>query len=1130
MSQTASNPWMGLRYYQEGQTIYGRTNEILVLGQKVINNTQTVVYGRSGIGKTSILNAGVYPVARKNGLFPVGVRLEHNSIPYINQIRKAVEKGIGHLRKDSYDDQGEKVTTFEEGSIEELVPAIDPEKETLWEYFHRHRFYDAQGRQIRPMVVFDQFEEIFTLEKNGRKITDFFSQLANLLNGVVPDYIAEATDDYANVSQVTEQKVGDDVFAFVDFDIPDESFERYTTDSEFHIVITLREDFLSHLERYSVDIPILKQNRYCLQAIDEEQAALIIMKPVPGIATKEVAKKIISKVIGDEDFELDDKPERQVDSAILSLYLSCLYDKMVEEGEEKITASLVDRFGDNIIQEFYEGSIKGISDSTVEYLENNLLNFDGRRENVSLTNALNIGKVPMEELDRLKDERLIRVFSYGQDLRIEYVHDILCPIINERREKRRIMREQAAAQQEMLLQEAKKREALEAQTRRFRRMIFSLLGAVAAAFLIAAILWIGYKRDYSECYAAFSTMDGWPVGVGKPIPSQAMDQYPVYYRLTRRGRFSRYKFDRVEVVNADRERMLNQFVESPTVSLDEMESTDEKAAAFAQLQRSVASWKYRQETGGRRVSEVLARDYDDNILYSVQFYDAMPPTDSTAVRWAVFFDKSGKAMPVRDNGLDRMRVSYLNGRETGYAFYSAMGSPQVNFENAFGYRYYALDPKSGQPLVSASLNEFGDVSRVDTLAWDICGMRVGAGSSRIQYGPDAVFTHHGDGRTDTLLFSERGVRKYLSSSDLPAALVGKDRIRCFYDAEGHREKLLCYSGGILDSMYVESRDGLTSTTLTWSPGRDYPYVAKKESGPEDEKVTAWFGGFSSEAVTIPIVYAGYHKEVKSISESGGLRMETYSYYDTEDRLYGAGEYASVQKTYDEEGRLLSDVQRDEDDKLYQSKGYEYDIYGALISSYVMGIDGTPVRCGSLDKDNGGASYYKMKFVEDFHGIYVSWKGENEFGEECYITNLDNPIVFRREIEANYVQDYQNSTGQKLWALPVAMEVVENLVAPVSVCYIHLLDKEGTAYRAGLRDGDLLLGLGSWSYRMGNAPVPVALWNETKAVSVKVARPNPAADSYDLLPVVLDEGTKGAEIYKVYFTDKEVERLKKRIEL
>ena len=73
------NPWLGLESYQENQIIYGRNEEIEDLSQRVLNDFDTIVYGKSGIGKTSIINAGVLPIVRKHGFVPIVLRLDHSN-------------------------------------------------------------------------------------------------------------------------------------------------------------------------------------------------------------------------------------------------------------------------------------------------------------------------------------------------------------------------------------------------------------------------------------------------------------------------------------------------------------------------------------------------------------------------------------------------------------------------------------------------------------------------------------------------------------------------------------------------------------------------------------------------------------------------------------------------------------------------------------------------------------------------------------------------------------------------------------------------------------------------------------------------------------------------------------------
>ena len=122
---TNNNPWKGLNFYVEGEILYGRNREIESLSQYIINNTQTVLYGKSGIGKSSILNAGIFPIARQHGLLPVPIRLDHGSgATYIEQIKTAIIRSGAE--------------------IHEILPAIDEKTESLWEFFHRNIFFNKE--------------------------------------------------------------------------------------------------------------------------------------------------------------------------------------------------------------------------------------------------------------------------------------------------------------------------------------------------------------------------------------------------------------------------------------------------------------------------------------------------------------------------------------------------------------------------------------------------------------------------------------------------------------------------------------------------------------------------------------------------------------------------------------------------------------------------------------------------------------------------------------------------------------------------------------------------------------------------------------------------------------------------
>ena len=96
-----NNPWLGLESYKEGQVIYGRDDDIRDLSQCVLNDEETLLYGKSGIGKSSILNAGILPAARRTGYVPVMIRLSHKEDEtYIQQVKRAIVENEVDIREE----------------------------------------------------------------------------------------------------------------------------------------------------------------------------------------------------------------------------------------------------------------------------------------------------------------------------------------------------------------------------------------------------------------------------------------------------------------------------------------------------------------------------------------------------------------------------------------------------------------------------------------------------------------------------------------------------------------------------------------------------------------------------------------------------------------------------------------------------------------------------------------------------------------------------------------------------------------------------------------------------------------------------------------------------------------------
>ena len=92
----ARHPWLGLASFTEEARgyFYGREDEVAELARRVQRKLLTVLFGMSGLGKTSILRAGLVPRLREQGYCPIYVRVDYgrDSPEPAEQIKQAIQR------------------------------------------------------------------------------------------------------------------------------------------------------------------------------------------------------------------------------------------------------------------------------------------------------------------------------------------------------------------------------------------------------------------------------------------------------------------------------------------------------------------------------------------------------------------------------------------------------------------------------------------------------------------------------------------------------------------------------------------------------------------------------------------------------------------------------------------------------------------------------------------------------------------------------------------------------------------------------------------------------------------------------------------------------------------------------
>jgi WD40 repeat protein len=437
----AENPWPGLLSFREADQAWfqGRRAETVELTRLVMRERLTVLFGLSGLGKSSLLQAGLFPLLRQENVFPVYIRPDF--LPpepdLVAQSKAAVARQAA------------------EAEIE--APEANPE-ETLWEYFQRRPadFWSRRNRPVVPLLVFDQFEEIFTLghssAERSRAAEAFIDELAHLAEGSPPAAVERRLEEH-----------------------PDET-ELFSFSPRCKILLAIREDFLPDLEDLRSRIRAITLNRLRLGRMSGD-AALLVVNQAHHLIDESVAEQVVRFVAASHHPGVA-LSNLEVEPALLSVICRELNNKRQKLRQPKITAGLLEGTQEEVLSNFYERSVADQLPEVRSLIEEHLLTVSGYRDSIALENALNTPGVTRAAIDTLIERRLVRIEDRGTP-RLELTHDLLAAVVCTSRDRRREL--EAAEQERTALREAENREQRTLRQLRRSRMM-------AAAFLVLAVV------------------------------------------------------------------------------------------------------------------------------------------------------------------------------------------------------------------------------------------------------------------------------------------------------------------------------------------------------------------------------------------------------------------------------------------------------------------------------------------------------------------------------------------------------------------------------------------------------------------------------------------------------------------
>ena len=345
----------------------------------------------------------------------------------------------------------------------------------------------AAGRTLIPLLIFDQFEEIFTLAQGddfGRqRAAQFAEDLADLVENRAP--------------KALEAKLDRDEAAMEHFD-----FAR----SDYRILLALREDYLAHLEGLKAKMPSVTQNRMRLARMTGAQALAAVAGPGAALVSDEVARAIVRFVAGGTDRDHAELERLEVEPSLLSLVCRELNTTRRAQGHAEISAGLLAGSRDTILTEFYERALADQPPGVRVFIEDELLTDSGYRESIAeerVRKGFVTAGAPAEALATLVDRRLLRVEERLDVRRVELTHDVLCEVVKASRDARKEQEGKAAIERQLAATRATEESTRRALWR--ARMVAAVCAVLAIAAAGSAVY--GYLNQRRARFAELSALD-----------------------------------------------------------------------------------------------------------------------------------------------------------------------------------------------------------------------------------------------------------------------------------------------------------------------------------------------------------------------------------------------------------------------------------------------------------------------------------------------------------------------------------------------------------------------------------------------------------------------------------------------
>lgn len=474
MSLKPQYRYPGIRSFEsaEQELFFGRSEEIRSLYAQVSTLNLVVLFSKSGIGKSSLLNAGLVPLLELEPYIPIKIRLQDTSFSPVATVKNALRPYM------------------DEGALQRHTGATFAEA-GFWESLRACRF-ERYGEPAVPVFLFDQFEEFFEHPPAARR--EFIVDLADLVSERLPNRVSEHL-----LSIPPEQRTPEDM--------------AWHQPVKNKVVMAIRSDRLSLMEELSVEIPLILHNRFQLKPLKRHQASEAITEPAQlpgaGFATppftyREETLQLILDELTNKNQEIESFQLQLVSRHIEQQVQQRRSKSKTQNGTVEIDQTYVGNKADiqSVINDYYEQAIDDLPDELEErarvFIETGLI-VGGRR--VGVTEGVEKEKYGVEEdlLRLLVDSRLIRVENTHLGRSYEVSHDALVEPILKSYEKRRAQQEkedaikaqqeEAARLKDELEQKARQQQLIQAKKSKRLILAFAIVAGTLAFIALTALVW-----------------------------------------------------------------------------------------------------------------------------------------------------------------------------------------------------------------------------------------------------------------------------------------------------------------------------------------------------------------------------------------------------------------------------------------------------------------------------------------------------------------------------------------------------------------------------------------------------------------------------------------------------------------